>query len=631
MTPSSSAPSTLRSTFAKAAWLVRGKLVSLALFSLVCKAIHFAILAPVAASILQLFLQRWGRASVGNFEIASFLLSPSGVIGMCIVGGITLAMLYVEIAGLMQIMLKYSCAGWSHRVSYGQLFLRLLRVGAIQLSIGFVVALPFALLVYVIYQWLWSDRDLNGLIVLKPAEFWWGVGLASLVVTTLAILLAAIFIRGLFAPVIILCEQEASPWRALSTSARLTKPRSSLITKGLAIWFVAQLAGSFGVLALLHFLLLRFLDHEWPSLTTAALVTGICLSIETVVGILLSVVSNIGFAATVLGLHPWDGIDEDSSLLKTVKGESGASQQPQSAVRLIPVRWWILAGSASLAVSATAVSFWISDTFKLTDRISITAHRAGAAYAPENTLAALRRAMEDQAGWAEIDVQLTADEELVVMHDTDLARIGGGTAQVGKSTLAQIQSLDVGSLFSEEFRGERVPLFREVLETARGRIRLNVELKPHGSSDTSLLVHRVVSAIQESKMVDQCRICSQSYEGIQLAKVLEPKIEIGFIVSTSLGDSTRLDVDYLMVSHGKITRSLVERAQARGVQIHAWTVNDPRLVLKLVDAGVSNIITDDVIRIGKQIEAIQSLRPMERLLLRAKNGMSASVVVPEHK
>jgi hypothetical protein len=108
-------------------------------------------------------------ASVGNFEIASFLLSPSGVIGMCIVGGITLAMLYVEIAGLMQIMLKYSCAGWSHRVSYGQLFLRLLRVGAIQLSIGFVVALPFALLVYVIYQWLWSDRGhISGTHVFLP-------------------------------------------------------------------------------------------------------------------------------------------------------------------------------------------------------------------------------------------------------------------------------------------------------------------------------------------------------------------------------------------------------------------------------------------------------------------------------
>ncbi len=76
-----------------------------------------------------------------------------------------------------------------------------------------------------------------------------------------------------------------------------------------------------------------------------------------------------------------------------------------------------------------------------------------------------------------------------------------------------------------------------------------------------------------------------------------------------------------MLSQTKISRQVVERAGARGIDIHAWTVNDPSLVLKLIDAGVKNIITDDTPKIDKQLKVIESLHPIERLLLRAKNGM----------
>ena len=208
------------------------------------------------------------------------------------------------------------------------------------------------------------------------------------------------------------------------------------------------------------------------------------------------------------------------------------------------------------------------------------------------------------------------------MHDTDLARVGGGSKAVGNTTLAEIQSLDVGSLFSKDFVGERIPRFSELLMASQDQIRLNVELKPHGTSDTDALTRQVVDAIRQSGMTRQCRICSQSYACIQLAKTIEPEIEIGFIVATSLGDSTQLDVNFLMLAHTKITRHVVDRASARGIEIHAWTVNDPDLVLKLIDAGVQNIITDDTLNIKKQLKVIESLRPIERLLLRAKNGMN---------
>jgi len=208
------------------------------------------------------------------------------------------------------------------------------------------------------------------------------------------------------------------------------------------------------------------------------------------------------------------------------------------------------------------------------------------------------------------------------MHDTDLARMRGGTKAVANSTLAEIQLLDVGSLYSGDFAGERIPRFSELLKAAKDKIRLNVELKPHGSSDADQLTRKVVDAIQQAGMASQCRICSQSFASIQLARTIVPSIEIGFIVATSIGDSTQLDVNFLMLSHTKITRQVVERARGRRIEIHAWTVNDPDFVLQLIDAGVSNIITDDAVQITKQLKAIESLHPSERLLLRAKNGIN---------
>ena len=97
---------------------------------------------------------------------------------------------------------------------------------------------------------------------------------------------------------------------------------------------------------------------------------------------------------------------------------------------------------------------------------------------------------------------------------------------------------------------------------------------------------------------------------------------IGFIAATSVGDLTKLDVDFLMIKHNLATRDFVDRAHARGIQIHAWTVNDPKLVAPLLDAGVDNLITDDVVAIWQKVEEVRELDPVERLLLRVRHAVA---------
>jgi glycerophosphoryl diester phosphodiesterase len=251
--------------------------------------------------------------------------------------------------------------------------------------------------------------------------------------------------------------------------------------------------------------------------------------------------------------------------------------------------------------------------------MQITAHRAGAAEAPENTLAAIRKAIEAGADWAEIDVQRSADGALVVLHDSDLRRVGGVPTRVAEMTLAQIRTIDAGSRFGEEFAGERIPTLNEMIAAAGNRIRLNIELKPHGKDDVAPLVEAVIATARDAAILGRCRICSQSYEGVRLARQLAPEVEIGFIAGASLGDLSKLEVDFLMVSTRKATRRLVERATARNMKIHAWTVNNPDLLLRLVDRGVANVITDDPAAMRARLQEIRGLHPVARLLLRTRN------------
>jgi glycerophosphoryl diester phosphodiesterase len=258
---------------------------------------------------------------------------------------------------------------------------------------------------------------------------------------------------------------------------------------------------------------------------------------------------------------------------------------------------------------------------KLHETLEITAHRAGATAAPENTVAALRQAIVDGADWAEIDVQLTADQALVVMHDIDLARDGGGNRRVDSATLAEIQALDVGTSFGPQFAGERIPTLADMLSAAGDQIRLNVELKPHSQANGHELTRRVIAEIRAAGMLDRCRLCSQSYESLQLARQLQPQLEVGYIVATAVGDPTKLEVNFLMVKSNLATRSFVDRARARGIDVHAWTVNDPAQVGPLLDAGIANLITDDPARMRQRLDEILALDTPERLLLRTAHGI----------
>lgn len=221
----------------------------------------------------------------------------------------------------------------------------------------------------------------------------------------------------------------------------------------------------------------------------------------------------------------------------------------------------------------------------------ITAHRGASKEAPENTLAAFSRAIDDMADYIELDVQMTSDGYIVVMHDTSAYRTTGVVKNISDMTYEEVRSLDAGYWFSEKYKGEKVPSFEEVLNLAKGKVKLNVEIK--SSSESETVAKKVVKLIQKYSMQDECVITSFDYDALIAVKNIDKDIQTGYILSVAYGKFYENDgVDFFSVNASFLTKRIVDAIHNTGKQVYAWTVNNDTSIKNLANKGIDNIITD---------------------------------------
>jgi len=203
---------------------------------------------------------------------------------------------------------------------------------------------------------------------------------------------------------------------------------------------------------------------------------------------------------------------------------------------------------------------------------------------------AFELAIEHQADWIELDVQETQDRELVVIHDSNLMRLAGCDRNLWDLTTSELASLDVGQWFGEEFKHTRIPSLASVMDLAKHRIQLNLELKHHGHEQT--LVNQVVDLIHQKQWRQDCVISSLDLDFLQQVRRLDPQIKIGSIIPPPRPDYPDFEVDFYSIHFTLATPDRLEEAHAHGKEIHVWTVNQPAVMRQMIELGVDNIITD---------------------------------------
>lgn len=225
-------------------------------------------------------------------------------------------------------------------------------------------------------------------------------------------------------------------------------------------------------------------------------------------------------------------------------------------------------------------------------KISITAHRGASGLAPENTLAAIRKAIEIGADFSEVDVHLNGDGELVLLHDDTVERTTNGTGFIWEWKSVDIAQLDAGSWFSAEFKNETIPTLSQILQVIGDcQMKLNIEIKYAPFQPT--IVERLVDMIRTKHFENRCVITSFDKPTIEKVMLTAPELTTGLILDQEPVDGHfRVPVQLLSLNYVFITPNVMAKAVKFDKEIYAWTVNDLAEMKRMAHLGVHNIITN---------------------------------------
>jgi len=230
------------------------------------------------------------------------------------------------------------------------------------------------------------------------------------------------------------------------------------------------------------------------------------------------------------------------------------------------------------------------------NRPLIIAHRGASKLAPENTMPAFRKALELGADGIELDVHMSSDGFLVVTHDEMLDRTSNGKGLVRDRTLAELRSLDFGSWFSEDFRGERIPMLEDVLALLSGWDGLlNIEIK-NGPVFYPGIERAVADAVKKHKRTNRTIISSFNHYSLVEIRKYEPEIKTAPLYmagiyrpweyARSLGAAAIHPLFY------NIVPEVMKGCKENNIRVHPFTVDQPEQIKQVAAAGADGIITN---------------------------------------
>ena len=583
---------------------------SLLVFEVLFKLFETWLLLPALTFALAFILARSGHIAVSNLDILDYLLSPLGLLYTALLIAATAALLLYDQAGVMVIATLAATErprpGQPSFADIGKIVLRVAKLGALMAGLLVLASLPFVLLGWLTYCLLLTEFDIYFYLTVRPPAFWIATGIGSALLIAATGIGAWLCIRWALAlPIVIFEGQSAwSALRASSTRVRGAGWRFALILLG---WPLMSVLVGFGMMALFRLLAAAVLEHagEQPIVFAFFLLLA--------QGALLAIWSFVLTAGQGLLTRALYRVRSEEL------GISGAWKWgPAEPDRTIPPwrRRLVYLSIPLFLLMPVTLWFQMSHFQVGLPRVRITAHRGHARAAPENTLSAVRKAIASGADYVEIDVQRTADGVLVLLHDRDLLRVAGDPRRLSDVTYEEARRLDVGSWFSPAFAGERIPTLAEVIQLCRGKIKINIELKVFGSDPW--LARDVARLVREQVFEAECIVTSLQQDAVEQVRRTNPRLRTGLIVAHALGDISQLDGEVLSVRADALTRTLVRAARRRGIEVHAWTVNDDRQVGQMIKLGVDNVLTSDPDMAIRVREHWADLTGSERVILASR-------------
>ena len=574
-----------------------------------------AFVAPIMAVVMRLVLALSGQPALSDFDIAVFIFSPVGFFAFLLVMALILTLYVLNTAFMMAIALRHKKTG--EQGFADGLVAVLPRVPFIvQFGVRFalrviILVLPFAVVSGGLFWAFLTTYDINYYLQNKPPEFFIVGGIIGVLLTVAAfILLRYLLSWALALPMVIFSG--VSPKNSFAASKEAMDGRRVTLLRKLLIWGIGSavaLGILFGAMGLFADSVLGFFGSDLRVLSQ------VLLGLACLWGVLNLLATSLTTGALAI-------------LLIDKAGWPEAKIAAPSPLALRRVRMTIgVAGLVCVVFGGIAVLEFAR--MKVPDTVEIIAHRGAAGVRPENTMAAFEKAMEDGADWLELDVQETADGEVVVIHDSDFMKIGGDPIKVWDATMPDVVGIDVGSWFDPTYADQRAPLLSEVLLAAKGRAGVLIELKYYGHDE--MLEQRVSDIVTATGMDAHVMSMSLKYPAVQKMKAIRPDWPVGLLSSASAGRIWQLEADFVAVNKASATPRLVREMRRAGKKLYVWTVNEPIEMSHMLSLGVDGLITDEPAMAADVISQRHELTTPERLVLVLANRIGVALDTQEYR
>lgn len=244
----------------------------------------------------------------------------------------------------------------------------------------------------------------------------------------------------------------------------------------------------------------------------------------------------------------------------------------------------------------------------------VIAHRGHSIEVPENTLEAYRRAIELGTEMIEADVNLTRDDELVMIHDWTLDRTTSGSGNVREATLDEVRSLDAGAWFGPEFKGLRVPTTAETIDLARDSgVMMCFEVKGADADEADEIALRLVDLLASRDALGWALMSSYHHRAMALARTRVPELmlaperlpdDVPADPAEALRQAQALGARIIQNHHALLTPELVEHLHGADVAVWAWPTTEPQSIVDSIAVGADGVMGDDV---SAMVEAVSRL------------------------
>ena len=466
--------SSLRATVAE----FRSCWKQLFLTDVIYKLIAFALLTPLFGTLLRVLVSLSGDDVLSDTDIAYFLIQPVGWICLILAGGVWLGIVALEQASLLGILRARDdekrlsiLAALSFAVKKA---VPVLLLGMRLVTYTLVVLVPFLAVAGLVYWFLLTEFDINYYLNEKPPEFLIAVGIGVVLAVTLIAFMLRLLSGWFFALPILLFEG-VPPRKAIALSVESAAAcRCKLI-----VWIVGWICLSSFLAAFASGLITGFARFVVPDVSRSLYLILLAIGATLVVLLIVNLSVSIFNAASFAAIH----FHQYRSVRRVRTGRSPRMDAEDYAVNGLfshLTKKRLIAVFVITQVVALTVGLYALNSIRLDDDVLVMAHRGASSVAPENTMAAIRQAISDNADFVEIDVQETVDGEVVVFHDSDFMKLAGNKIKIWDATSEDLAEIDIGSWFAPEFADQRVPSLAEVLDECKGKIKVNIELKYYG-------------------------------------------------------------------------------------------------------------------------------------------------------